>query len=61
MLNNEMAMLIAAVFFGVVAANLTSWVLRAAFLFLLRSIGKVFSGSVAFMKVKIQEYRSDGR
>ena len=61
MLNNEMAMLIPAVFIGVVAANLISWVLRAAFLFLLRSIGKVYSGSVAYMKVKIQEQRNDGR
>lgn len=54
-------MLTAAVFFGVVAANLISWILRAVFLFLLRAIGKLFSGVVGFMKVKIQEYRSDGR
>jgi hypothetical protein len=61
MFSNEMAMLVAAVFFGVVAANLTSWILRAVFLFLLRAIGKLFSGVVGFMKVKVQEYRSDGR
>jgi hypothetical protein len=52
MINNEMAMIIGAVFLGVFSAILAAWIVRAVFLILSSSVFWMVGCVVQFVRVK---------